>query len=193
MSAGLTWKFQVGNAGGAGSGFDNCLSAAAFDPTAAQLVVGGNHTATNLDGRAYPGSLRGLSPNTPVANRVLWDDGLPCNVIGSPSINGNGLVAAATYGSYSSTASAYQRCDPSAGRHYGTSCDDTDGTPHVYVLDGRHPKANAKGRPDAPVLWCSRLPIGDFAQPTFADGYLFVAAGSTGPSTAAAQLTAFTP
>jgi hypothetical protein len=193
MSAGLTWKFQVGNAGGTGSGFDNCLSAAAFDPTTAQLVIGGNHTATNIDGRAYPGSLRGLSANTPVTNRVLWDNGLPCNVIGSPSLNGNGLVAAATYGSYSSTAGAYQRCDGTTGRNYGPGCNDTDGTPHVYVVDGRHPVANANGRPDAPVLWCAQVPMGDFAQPTFADGYLFVAAGSTGPGSATPQLSAYTP
>jgi hypothetical protein len=154
-------------------------------------VIGGNHTATNIDGRAYPGSVRGLSTAQPTTQRVRWDNGLPCNVIGSPSINGNGLVAAATYGSFGS--GTYQRCDATAGRHYGTSCDDTDGSPHVYVLNGRNPVANSKGRPDAPVLWCQKLPMGDFSQPTFADGYLFVAAGSTGPSTATPQVTAYTP
>ncbi len=190
MSAGLTWKFHVGATNGAGSGFDACLSAAAFDASAVQLVIGSN--STSVDGRTYPGSVRALSPNTPAKNRVRWDDGLPCNVIGTPSINGNGLVAAATYGSYSSTTGGYQRCDAAFGHHYGPSCDDTDGTPHIYVMDGRHPTAG-EGRPDAPVLWCASLPTAAFSQPTFADGYLFVAAGSTGPPSATPQRTAFGP
>jgi hypothetical protein len=142
--------------------------------------------------RSYPGSVRGLSANRTASSRVRWDDGLPCNVIGSPSLNGNGLVAAATYGSYSSSTGTYQRCAAGAGRHYGPACDDTDGAPHVYVLDGRHPVADAAGRPDAPVLWCHQLPSGAFAQPTFADGYLFVASGATGPASVAPRLTTFT-
>jgi hypothetical protein len=192
VAAGLTWKFKIGAPNGIATGNDACLSAAAFDPTASQIVIGGN-TSSGIDGRTFPGSVRGLSTDTPTAHRVLWDDGLPCNVLGSPSINGNGLVAAATYGSYSSTKGTYLSCDPAAAFHNSAACNDTDGTPHVYVLDGRHPVANPSGRPDAPVLWCAALPSGAFAQPTFADGYLLVASGAKGAGTTAAQLSAFAP
>jgi hypothetical protein len=156
------------------------------------LVIGGN-TTSGIDGASYPGSVRGLSTNTPAAHRVRWDDGLPCNVLGTPSINGNGLVAAATYGTYSTTKGAYLSCDASAATHHTATCDDTDGAPHVYVLDGRHPIANPLGRPDAPVLWCALLPSGSFGQPTFADGNLLVASGAQGAGIAPAQLTAFAP
>ena len=59
------------------------------------------------------------------SQRVAWDDALPCNVIGSPSEDGAGVVAVATY-----------------------TCPSGSSTRHaVYLLDARHPVANAPYHP----------------------------------------------
>lgn len=194
LAAGLVWSFTVGGDNAETGGFDACLSAAAFDPSFRGLVIGGNRAAS-IDGHAAPGSVRALSPDSPAAHRVLWDDGLACNVIGSPAVNGNGLVTVATYGSWSGATSTYRRCSTAAGRVYSPACSDADGKPHVYVLDGRDPTGNPTGRPDAPVLWCRPVPGGAFSQPVFAAGTLFVASGSSPaiPSTATPRLTAYRP
>jgi len=192
LAAGPVWTFRVGADNSESGGFDACLSAASFDRPAHQLVIGGNRAAA-IDGRAVPGSVRALNPDAPAAQRVVWDNGLACNVVGSPSANGKGLVAVSTYGSWFSGSGTFRRCSAAAGRVYGPSCSDTDGTPHIYVLDGRHPVANPNGRPDAPVLWCRAVPGGAFSQPVFAGGSLFVASGPTPsiPATATPRLTAY--
>lgn len=192
LGAGPVWSFTVGGDNAETGGFDACLSAVVFDRAAHQLVIGGNRAAS-VDGRAVPGSVRALSPDAGAASRVLWDDGLACNVIGTPSENGNGLVAVATNGSWSNGSGTFRRCSAAIGRVYGPQCSDTDGKPHVYVLDGRHPVANANGRPDAPVLWCRAVPGGAYSQPVFAGGSLFVASGPLPaiPATATPRITAY--
>lgn len=155
LSNGPAWTFRIGNPSSYPP-FDACLSAAVWDSTAKQLIIGGN-SVDAIDGQAWQGSVRALSPLESAPSRVLWDNGLSCNVIGTPTENGSGIVAVATWGVCQS-----------------------GGTPALYLLDARHPAPNSAGNPDAPVL--STIPLGSatFAQPTFADNMMFVATSANG-------------
>jgi outer membrane protein assembly factor BamB len=80
------WRFQVG---ASSINPPACIAGAAFDGT--RLYVGGN--ATTVTGATYAGSLRALDPTNGVP---IWQVGLPANVLGSPTVNGSGVVAAST-------------------------------------------------------------------------------------------------
>jgi polyvinyl alcohol dehydrogenase (cytochrome) len=89
VSAGYVWRTKIGK----GQGFNGnkaCLDAAVWDGS--HLFVGG--PSTTINGVAYGGSMAELNPST---GAVLWRRGLPSNVLGSPSANGSGVIAAATY------------------------------------------------------------------------------------------------
>jgi outer membrane protein assembly factor BamB len=63
-------------------------------------VWDGNHLfvatcVTTIDGVKYAGSLQELDPNT---GQVLWETGLPGQIVGSPILNGAGILAAASWG-----------------------------------------------------------------------------------------------
>jgi len=93
LAAGPLWRFQVGLPA---TNPPACIAGAAFDGT--RLYVGGN-TAT-VSGTTYPGSLRALDPASGVP---IWQVGLPDNVLGSPTVNGSGVVAAGTLEFFSAT------------------------------------------------------------------------------------------
>jgi polyvinyl alcohol dehydrogenase (cytochrome) len=86
LSAGPIWQRQVG---AAANDPPTCIAGAAFDGT--RLYVGAN--ATTIGGTSYAGSLRALNPAT---GTPAWEVGLPSNVLGSPTVNGSGVVAAST-------------------------------------------------------------------------------------------------
>jgi hypothetical protein len=93
LAAGPVWTLKVGTP------YPNdpnppgqCDAAAAYDGTS--LFIGGN--GTTIGGTAFVGSVRRVSPDTGVA---LWETGLPGEVIGSPTLNGAGLLAAPMMGS----------------------------------------------------------------------------------------------
>lgn len=89
LAAGPVWQYQVGL--GTKQGQLACLGAAIWDGS--RLFVPGNSTMIN--GTAYSGSMRQLDPES---GRTVWETGLSAIVLGSPSINANGVIAAATYG-----------------------------------------------------------------------------------------------
>ncbi len=89
LSAGPVWTFRVGVA--TAQGVLSCLAAAAFDGSL--LYLAGNKTT--IGGTTYAGSVRALDPAT---GAVVWESGLNSIVLGSPSINANKIMAAATYG-----------------------------------------------------------------------------------------------
>jgi hypothetical protein len=155
LASGPVWRFRIGKQSGEVP-FDACIDSAIWDSPAKQLVIGGNGGAT-VDGQSANGSVRALKPSQGVTQRVIWDNPLPCNVIGSPTEDGAGVVAVVTY-----------------------NCIGTTAQQALYLLDARHPVPNPQGNPipDAPIL--KRILLGSpaFAQPTFADNMLFVA--STG-------------
>ena len=90
IASGPVWSFRVGI--GTPQGVLACLAAASFDGST--LYLAGN--ATTVGGVSYAGSMRALDPAT---GAVEWETGLNSIVLGSPSINGSGIIAAATYGS----------------------------------------------------------------------------------------------
>jgi hypothetical protein len=156
LSSGPVWSYQVGASDSAAP--TPCLSAAAWDITDQLLIIGGNHTTTAIDAKQWPGSIRALSPNDKPAHRVVWEMGLPCPVLGTPTENGTGVVAVLTY---------------NAGCTSGSS-------PALYLLNARQTVKPPIGNP-APVL-LKTIPVasGGFSQPTWADNYLFVASSSGG-------------
>jgi outer membrane protein assembly factor BamB len=86
LAAGPVWRFHVGQPA---TDPPACIAGAAFDGT--RLYVGGN--ATLVGGTAYTGSVRALDPASGVP---IWETGLPDTVLGTPTVNGSGLVAAST-------------------------------------------------------------------------------------------------
>ena len=163
----LEWQFKIGvdNLFNKSHGFNACIDSAVWDSTSRQLIIGGNQPATPIDGDTNAfGSVRALRP---VDGTVIWDNALPCGVIGGPTENGAGVVAVTTY-----------TCSTSSGQHY------------VYLFDARNPISGV-GNPDAPLL--ARIPTASasFAQPVFAEGTLFIASAKT--STGAGMLAAYGP
>src|SRR5450631_3202571 len=89
ISAGPVWDFQVG--AGTGNGVLSCLGAAIWNGT--NLFEPGN--ATTINGTAYNGSMREMDPAT---GTPIWQTGLPGIILGSPSMDAAGVIAASTYG-----------------------------------------------------------------------------------------------
>lgn len=129
----LRWKVRVG--AGSPEGTSSCLAAAVWDGS--RLFLAG--PTTTIGGTTYPGSVRRVDPLTGAS---IWQRGLGGAVIGTPSINGSGVIAVPIY-----AADASQN---------GTSLlNATDGSILRFIPGGKQ-----------------------FAQPTFAGGYLFTATQS---------------
>lgn len=89
ITPGPVWDFQVGT--GTDNGVLSCLGAAIWNGS--DLFEPGN--ATSINGTAYNGSMRELNPATGAA---IWQTGLPGIILGSPSMDAAGVIAASTYG-----------------------------------------------------------------------------------------------
>jgi polyvinyl alcohol dehydrogenase (cytochrome) len=89
VAAGYVWRTKIGIGQGINAA-KACLDAAVWDGS--HLFVGG--PTTTINGVTYKGSIAQLDPAT---GSVLWRTGLPSNVLGSPSADGSGVIAAATY------------------------------------------------------------------------------------------------
>jgi outer membrane protein assembly factor BamB len=133
VSVGPVWRFQVGI--GTKSGQLACLTAPVWDGQ--HLFEAGNQTTIN--GVSYRGSIRELNPDD---GTPIWQTGLPGIVLGSPTMNGNGILAVSTY--------------DSSGVQNAT-----------YFVD----KTNGKVLASIPTPQNSST----FAQPVFADRYVFLA------------------
>ena len=70
-----------------------CIDSAVWDGPAGTLYIGGN--ATTIGGTSYGGSIRQVNPAT---GAYVWQAGLPCAVMGTPSLDGAGVLAVGTYG-----------------------------------------------------------------------------------------------
>jgi outer membrane protein assembly factor BamB len=86
LSAGPVWENDVGSPPLDSS---QCDGAAVWDGS--HLFVGGNQTAIN--GTTYAGSIRMLDPAT---GTPIWQLGLPGPVVGSPTLDGGGVLAVPT-------------------------------------------------------------------------------------------------
>lgn len=88
LAAGPVWRFRV--SAGTAEGQRACLAGAIWNGS--NLFVAGG--STTIRGTAYKGSVRKLNPAT---GTPLWESPLAGAIIGSPSLNGAGVLAAATY------------------------------------------------------------------------------------------------
>jgi polyvinyl alcohol dehydrogenase (cytochrome) len=104
----LVWSRQLSVAfpGDKGNGPGQCDAAATWDGH--YLYEGTN--STTINGTSYLGSVRALNPST---GAIVWETGLPSQVIGSTTLNGSGVVAAPMMGS--STAEGVALIDATTG------------------------------------------------------------------------------
>jgi outer membrane protein assembly factor BamB len=91
LQNGPVWSFPVGTTENFSIGA--CLAAPIWDSTSRRLFVAGNQTTINST--LFRGSVRAFNP---ADGTVIWETGLTGGpVMGSPSLNGAGVLAAGTY------------------------------------------------------------------------------------------------
>jgi len=88
LAAGPVWQTQAAVATPAGQ--SSCLTSAIWDGQRLFLAA----TSTTIGGTQFPGSIRRLDPAT---GAVIWATGLGGGVLGSPTLDGSGVIAAGTY------------------------------------------------------------------------------------------------
>jgi outer membrane protein assembly factor BamB len=89
IAAGPVWQLQVG-APYTQTSIGQCDAAAVWDGT--HLFIAGDRTT--IGGVSYTGSVRMVNPAT---GKVIWARGLPGPVIGTPTLDGAGVLAAQLY------------------------------------------------------------------------------------------------
>jgi polyvinyl alcohol dehydrogenase (cytochrome) len=87
----LQWEKRMG-AKSSSSSPAQCSAAAIWDGTSLYFAADG----TTINGVAYAGSIRKVNPAN---GAFLWQTGLPNSVLGSPTMNGSGVIGVATYDS----------------------------------------------------------------------------------------------
>lgn len=85
VSAGPVWQAKINT-----PKVSPCFPSSIFDGT--NLFQAGN--TTSINGTTYKGSISKLDPAT---GAFIWRTGLPGSVYGSPSLNGAGVIAVATF------------------------------------------------------------------------------------------------
>ncbi len=131
ISAGLAWMKKISRGG-------ECDAAPLWDGT--HLFLAG--VKTMIKGVLYDGSLRKVNPAT---GNYIWQTGLTGKIIGTPGMDGAGVIAASSYGS-------------------------RGGQNGLWLINA------ANGQILDTISYGTSS---TFAQPVFADGYLFTA--SQGP------------
>lgn len=90
LHAGPVWRLKVGTAYGTNGLGTQCDAAAVWDGT--HLYIAANQTVIN--GVTYAGSIRAVNPAT---GAIAWQRGLTGAPIGSPTLNGSGVLAVPEY------------------------------------------------------------------------------------------------
>jgi outer membrane protein assembly factor BamB len=103
----LAWRRRIG-AESSPTGFSQCSAAPVYNGK--HLYFGG--PGITINGRAYRGSVQERSPAT---GKLRWVTGLPDGVIGSPAMDGGGVLAVGTYGT-ASTPNAIYLIDAATGK-----------------------------------------------------------------------------
>jgi outer membrane protein assembly factor BamB len=86
----VAWEQRIG----APSGMGSCLATPAYDGT--DLFVGGNDTAIDVNGIAtgFDGSVQ---ERVAATGALVWQTGMTGDVLGSPTLDGAGVIAAGMY------------------------------------------------------------------------------------------------
>jgi len=89
LAAGPVWSIRLGNPFIGGT--DECDASAIWDGS--HLYVASNSTL--VGGVAQPGALREVDPAT---GAIIWETALPGALVGSPTLDGGGVIAASIFG-----------------------------------------------------------------------------------------------
>jgi outer membrane protein assembly factor BamB len=127
----------------------SCLASAVWDGPTGQLYVGAD--TTTIGGTTYGGSVRQVNPST---GAFIWQRGLPCAVMGTPSLDSAGVLAVGTY-------------------NCANLSPTSSGPPGAYLI-------NAATGTILKTLPVGSTKTKVFGQPVFAQGTLFVATESNG-------------
>lgn len=95
----LDWKARIG-AHSSASTYAQCSAAAIYNGK--DLFFAG--PAVTIKGTAYRGSVQ---ERNPASGKLIWATGLPEGVIGSPSLDGGGVIAAGTFDNGSAPNATY--------------------------------------------------------------------------------------
>ena len=110
LASGPVWSRVVGSQGD----FFNmgiCTASAAWDSTRKRLFVGSNQTVINS--QTFSGAVRALDPGT---GGIIWETVVTAGpVMGSPTLNGAGVLAAGTYSLPAPTQNKVYLLDASTG------------------------------------------------------------------------------
>ena len=98
LANGPIWQRQISNSGADGS---SCITSPAYDGPSKLLIVAAN--GTTIRGTSFTGAVRALDPST---GSVIWEQGLPCAVMGSPAINATTHLVAVPLSGCGTTASS---------------------------------------------------------------------------------------
>jgi len=83
------WTDAIGAPAGS---LSSCIASAVWDGQTGALYIGGD--GTTIGATSHGGSIRQVNPNT---GAYIWQTGLPCAVMGTPALDGAGVLAAGTY------------------------------------------------------------------------------------------------
>jgi outer membrane protein assembly factor BamB len=89
LAAGPVWEWRMSTPPSPGNA--DSIAAAVWDGT--RLIEGGGNSTT-IKGTTYPGSVQSLDPAT---GTPVWQTGLPGRVLGSPTEDGSGVIAAPVF------------------------------------------------------------------------------------------------
>ena len=132
----IAWERRLATSPGS-TGKAQCIASSAYDGTHLYVAA----TSTAIGGKTYPGSIRRLDP---VTGKVLWQTGLPNGVIGTPTLDGGGVLAVGTYGS-SATPNAVYLADARTGRIVRTLISGSSDFAQSVFADGWLFTANGNG------------------------------------------------
>src|SRR5262249_42654023 len=114
LENGPVWTFPVGTTENFSIGAD--LAAPIWDSTSRRLFVAGNQTTINST--VYAGSVRAFNP---ADGSIIWERGLTGGpIMGSPTLNGAGVIAAGTYNIVDVTQNVVYLLDASNGNILAT-------------------------------------------------------------------------
>jgi outer membrane protein assembly factor BamB len=89
LSSSPIWSDTLGAPAGA---LSMCIASAVWNGMTGGLYLSGD--ATTINATHYGGSIRRANPTT---GAYLWQTGLPCAVMGTPSLDNTGVLAVVTY------------------------------------------------------------------------------------------------
>jgi outer membrane protein assembly factor BamB len=108
LSAGPVWQDTIGDPG---ADNNSCLASGIWDFANGRLYLAGNRVT--IDGTKHAGSIREVDPSTGIAIWTRYLSGGP--VMGSPAMNGGGVIAAGTLNRSSLSANRVYLINASTG------------------------------------------------------------------------------